>query len=164
MIESVMEAVYDDYLLAKYPNYEQRREDLNTLANFSSSTTHRKRFLDQLALLTGMDTDVTQRNEENDRVVLTSVHQAKGLEWKVVFVIWLADGKFPSTRSMERGSDRGERRLFLRGRHAGEGRALPHVSLRELFARLRRSAPAAFAFPCGSAEELAGGVQVGGVF
>jgi DNA helicase-2/ATP-dependent DNA helicase PcrA len=113
MIESVMEAVYDDYLLAKYPNYEQRREDLNTLANFSKQYDSPQTFLDQLALLTGMDTDVTQRNEENDRVVLTSVHQAKGLEWKVVFVIWLADGKFPSTRSMETAEAiEEERRLF----------------------------------------------------
>jgi len=46
-------------------------------------------------------------------VTLTSVHQAKGLEWKVVFVIWMADGKFPSVRSLE--SDESveeERRLF----------------------------------------------------
>ena len=113
MIESVMEAVYDDYLLANYPNYDQRREDLNTLANFSKQYESPQSFLDQLALLTGLDTDVTQRNEETDRVVLTSVHQAKGLEWKVVFVIWLADGKFPSTRSLESAEAiEEERRLF----------------------------------------------------
>jgi len=113
MIESIMEAIYDDYLLANFPNYEQRREDLNTLANFSKQYESPQAFLDQLALLTGLDTDVTQRAEENDRVVLTSVHQAKGLEWKVVFVIWLADGKFPSSRSLE-SSDaiEEERRLF----------------------------------------------------
>ena len=113
MIESVMEAVYDDYLLANYPNYDQRREDLNTLANFSKQYESPQSFLDQLALLTGLDTDVTQRKEETDRVVLTSVHQAKGLEWKVVFVIWLADGKFPSTRSLETAEAiEEERRLF----------------------------------------------------
>jgi DNA helicase II / ATP-dependent DNA helicase PcrA len=113
MIESVMEAVYDDYLLANYPNYEQRREDLNTLANFAKQYESAQAFLDQLALLTGLDTDVAQRNEETDRVVLTSVHQAKGLEWKVVFVIWLADGKFPSMRSIETvEAIEEERRLF----------------------------------------------------
>jgi DNA helicase-2/ATP-dependent DNA helicase PcrA len=113
MIESIMEAIYDDYLLANFPNYEQRREDLNTLANFSKQYESPQAFLDQLALLTGLDTDVTQRTEENDRVVLTSVHQAKGLEWKVVFVIWLADGKFPSSRSLETSEAiEEERRLF----------------------------------------------------
>jgi DNA helicase-2/ATP-dependent DNA helicase PcrA len=41
------------------------------------------------------------------------VHQAKGLEWKAVFVIWLADGMFPAARSLEEaGSESEERRLF----------------------------------------------------
>ena len=46
-------------------------------------------------------------------VTLSSVHQAKGLEWKAVFVIWMTDGMFPSSRSLE--SDEAieeERRLF----------------------------------------------------
>jgi DNA helicase-2/ATP-dependent DNA helicase PcrA len=46
-------------------------------------------------------------------VTLSSVHQAKGLEWKAVFVIWMTDGMFPSSRSLE--SDDAieeERRLF----------------------------------------------------
>src|SRR5581483_7690044 len=30
----------------------------------------------------------------------SSVHQAKGLEWRIVFVIWLADGRFPSQRAL----------------------------------------------------------------
>ena len=46
-------------------------------------------------------------------VNLSSVHQAKGLEWRVVFVIWMSDGMFPSSRSLD--SDAAieeERRLF----------------------------------------------------
>jgi DNA helicase-2/ATP-dependent DNA helicase PcrA len=50
-----------------------------------------------------------------DKVTLTSIHQAKGLEWRAVFVIWLADGQFPSSRVLE-GEDESlieeERRLF----------------------------------------------------
>jgi DNA helicase-2/ATP-dependent DNA helicase PcrA len=46
-------------------------------------------------------------------VTLTSVHQAKGLEWKIVFIVWLADGMFPSSRSLERDDAlEEERRLF----------------------------------------------------
>jgi len=46
-------------------------------------------------------------------VVLTTVHQAKGLEWKVVFVIWLAEGRFPSYQSFGSQADlEEERRLF----------------------------------------------------
>ena len=112
MIHSVMEAIYDDYAQAKFPNYDQRREDLNTLANFSRQFESTQTFLDQLALLTTMDSNAASADDP-ERVTLSSVHQAKGLEWKVVFVIWLADGKFPTGRSLENpAAVEEERRLF----------------------------------------------------
>ena len=112
MIDSVMEAVYDEYAQAKFPNYDVRREDLNTLANFARQYESTQAFLDQLALLTTMDVDASQ-NEDPERVSLSTVHQAKGLEWKAVFVIWLAEGKFPSGRSMDNpDAIEEERRLF----------------------------------------------------
>ncbi len=112
MIQSVMEAIYDDYARAKFPNYDQRREDLNTLANFSRQYEKPQAFLDQLALLTNLDNEAAA-NEEHDRVTLSSVHQAKGLEWQAVFVVWLADGKFPTGRSLENPEAiEEERRLF----------------------------------------------------
>ena len=43
MIASVVEAIYDDYAKAKFPNYDQRREDLNTLANFAKQYEKRRR-------------------------------------------------------------------------------------------------------------------------
>jgi DNA helicase-2/ATP-dependent DNA helicase PcrA len=113
MIRSVIEAVYDDYLRAKFPNYEQRREDLATLANFSKQYESAADFLDQLALLTSLDSEVTATNEDAEMLTLSSVHQAKGLEWKVVFVIWMTDGMFPSNRSLEsEDAIEEERRLF----------------------------------------------------
>jgi DNA helicase-2/ATP-dependent DNA helicase PcrA len=48
-------------------------------------------------------------------LTLTSVHQAKGLEWSAVFIIWLAEGRFPSIRSLSDSGGEGEeeeRRLF----------------------------------------------------
>jgi DNA helicase-2/ATP-dependent DNA helicase PcrA len=113
MIARVVEAVYDDYARAKFPNYEQRREDLTTLANFARDYESAAEFLDQLALLTSLDSEHVAPAEETEMVTLSSIHQAKGLEWKVVFVIWLSDGMFPSARSLD--SDAAieeERRLF----------------------------------------------------
>jgi DNA helicase-2/ATP-dependent DNA helicase PcrA len=113
MIKSVLEAVYDDYMLANFPNYEARREDLNTLANFAKQYDAPQPFLDQLALMTSLDSDATQRKDDPERVTLSSVHQAKGLEWRAVFVIWLAEGKFPTARSLENDAAiEEERRLF----------------------------------------------------
>ena len=112
MISTVLEAVYDDYILANFPNYEARREDLNTLANFAEKYDSPQPFLDQLALMTSLDSDA-QKNDDPERVTLSSVHQAKGLEWRAVFVIWLADGKFPTARSLDNESAiEEERRLF----------------------------------------------------
>jgi DNA helicase-2/ATP-dependent DNA helicase PcrA len=46
-------------------------------------------------------------------MVLSSVHQAKGLEWRAVFVAWLADGRFPSAQALkDRDGEEEERRLF----------------------------------------------------
>jgi DNA helicase-2/ATP-dependent DNA helicase PcrA len=115
MIEAVIESVYDDFLKASYTDYESRREDLEQLARFSRQFETVESLLTQLALLTNLEAeDVTvAASSEQEMVRLTTVHQAKGLEWKAVFVIWLADGMFPSAKSL--GSIEGEeeeRRLF----------------------------------------------------
>ena len=113
MIHSVIEAIYDDYAKAEFPNYEARREDLNTLANFAKQYTSPGDFLDQLALLTNLDQEASAHEDETEMATLSSVHQAKGLEWKAVFVIWMTDGMFPSSRSLENEEAiEEERRLF----------------------------------------------------
>ncbi len=51
--------------------------------------------------------------DEDELITLTSVHQAKGLEWRAVFIIWAADGKFPSPRSLrDAEGEEEERRLW----------------------------------------------------
>ena len=115
MIESVLFAVYDDYMRTKFPNYDARREDLNTLQNYAKQFATTEEFLAQLALLGALETgDALAANRDDDeKVTLSSVHQAKGLEWRAVFVIWLSDGMFPSSRALERDEDvEEERRLF----------------------------------------------------
>jgi DNA helicase-2/ATP-dependent DNA helicase PcrA len=115
MIESVMFAVYDDYMRSKFPNYEARREDLNTLQNYAKQFETADEFLAQLALLGAVETSdaMSSGRDDDDKVTLSSVHQAKGLEWRTVFVVWLAEGMFPSSRAMDSESDiEEERRLF----------------------------------------------------
>ncbi|PTX93128.1 DNA helicase UvrD [Spartobacteria bacterium LR76] len=117
MIDSVLFAVYDDYMKSKFANYEARREDLNTLAGFARQFESTEEFLSQLALLGAVETtDALAVESESEKVTLSTIHQAKGLEWKVVFLIWLTEGMFPSARSAE--TDEGieeERRLFYVG-------------------------------------------------
>ena len=114
MITSVVEAIYDDYAKANFTNYELRREDVNQLAAFARQFKDVHEFLSQLALISNVDAEAAPNNTaDNEAVNLSSVHQAKGLEYHAVFVIWLTDGMFPSTRSLEtREAIEEERRLF----------------------------------------------------
>lgn len=117
MIRSIVEGVYEDYMKAKFKNYEQRQQDLEQLSNFSDRFTEALEFLSQLSLLSGVDTDnkPDQQAQDRDAVTLTTGHQAKGLEWNVVFAVWLADGMFPHKRAIDEGGDTAleeERRLF----------------------------------------------------
>jgi DNA helicase-2/ATP-dependent DNA helicase PcrA len=117
MINSIVEGVYADYMKAKFKNYDQRAQDLDQLSSYSSRFTDSGEFLSQLALLSGVDTDENPNTAPQDReaVTLTTGHQAKGLEWKAVFAIWLADGMFPNRRVLDEGNPDSleeERRLF----------------------------------------------------
>lgn len=112
-IETVMDAVYEDYMKAEFPNYENRREDLRTLTGYARQFPSMEDFLSQVALLTNVDGAGARGETDTDRVVLSSVHQAKGLEWRAVFVVWLTEGMFPGSRSLEKPDAlEEERRLF----------------------------------------------------
>ncbi|MEO0453735.1 MAG: UvrD-helicase domain-containing protein [Verrucomicrobiota bacterium] len=114
LLQMVAESFYEDYLKAKYANFENRFDDLKQLQAYADEFEETAEFLAQLSLMTNLDAGAVAGAEEDDEMLkLSSIHQAKGLEWKVVFVIMLCDGMFPSSRSIE--SEEGEeeeRRLF----------------------------------------------------
>jgi DNA helicase-2/ATP-dependent DNA helicase PcrA len=114
MITSIVEAIYDDYAKANFTNYELRKEDLNQLAAFSRQFKDVNEFLAQLALISNVDAEAgLAASSDQEAVNLSTVHQAKGLEYHTVFVIWLTDGMFPSSRSLDtRENLEEERRLF----------------------------------------------------
>ncbi len=114
MIELVMEAGYADYLKGAFANYRSREEDLEQLAVFARQFEEVDDFLTQLALLTNLEAEEGQpASRDEDRLRLSTIHQAKGLEFEVVFVIMLCDGLFPSSRSLEsREGEEEERRLL----------------------------------------------------
>ena len=120
MIQSVLLAGYQEYMRSQYTNSEQREEDLRTLAEFAADFPETEEFLAQLALLSSVDTAGSSAvnqgrsdKEEQDAVTLSSIHQAKGLEWRVVFVPWLTEGAFPGSRSLDHPEAlEEERRLF----------------------------------------------------
>jgi DNA helicase-2/ATP-dependent DNA helicase PcrA len=114
MIHLVIEAGYDDHLKENFANYNSRLDDLKQLAIFAREFEAVDDFLTQLALLTNVEAEDGQpANRDDDKLRLSTIHQAKGLEFDVVFLIMLCDGLFPSARSMvtEDGKEE-ERRLM----------------------------------------------------
>ena len=114
MIRLVLDAGYEDYLKATFTNFRNRLEDLEQLAVFSRQFPTVEDFLTQLALLTNVEAeDDKPRATDDEKLRLSSIHQAKGLEFRVVFVIMLCDGLFPSSRSIDSTEgEEEERRLF----------------------------------------------------
>ena len=114
MIRLAVEAGYDEHLKENYPNFESRLEDLEQLAVFARQFDTIEDFLTQLALLTNVEAEDDQAaNRDDEQLKLSTIHQAKGLEFDVVFVIMLCDGLFPSGRSLDTAEgEEEERRLF----------------------------------------------------
>jgi len=114
MLRLVIDAGYDDYLKETYDNYERRIEELQQLAEFAFQFGSVEEFLTQLALLTNVEAEDDQDSKSDaEKIRLSTIHQAKGLEFEVVFVIMLCDGMFPSARSMDStDGEEEERRLF----------------------------------------------------
>ncbi len=114
VIHQFLEAFYDEYAIETFDNYERRREDLDALVDFTTRYESAEEFLSETALLTNLDAEAGNPvSEPGDAIKLSTVHQAKGLEWGVVFILWAVDGMFPSSRSMnEAGGEGEERRLF----------------------------------------------------
>ena len=110
MIETILLAFYDDIMKEKFTNYDVRRDDLQTLLNSAKQFSDPGEFLVQLTLLGESEEQLVA---DEDQVCLSSIHQAKGLEWRVVFLVWLTEGMFPTARSLsEEDSLEEERRLF----------------------------------------------------
>jgi len=108
------EAFYKSFAEDTFENARRRIEDVDELMNFSSKYKNTTDFLSEMALLTNMDAEQNKNaGAPADSIRLTTIHQAKGLEWKAVFVLWLVDGMFPAQRSLdETASESEERRLF----------------------------------------------------
>jgi DNA helicase-2/ATP-dependent DNA helicase PcrA len=88
-------------------------EDLDQLARFAEEFGTVNIFLSELALMNTIGEDNAEDEEFGESLVLSTIHQAKGLEWKVVFVLWLVEERFPSSLALREGEgDEEERRLF----------------------------------------------------
>ena len=100
-IRMIVERGYADYARSKFPNAQARLDDLEQLSQYALRYEDTEQFLNEVALANPMaGEDVAVVGPEDEKVGLSSVHQSKGLEWRIVFVIGLAEGRFPSARAL----------------------------------------------------------------
>ncbi len=113
LIQWVMEGFYEDFAKLEYDNFKQRLDDVRQLQEFARQFETVPDFLAQVSLMTSVDYSRSRQEDSGDVLRLSTVHQAKGLEWNRVFVIMLCEGLFPLARCMaEPAQLEEERRLF----------------------------------------------------
>ncbi len=104
------------FLQTKYENWGDREADLRELVNFGAKYKDISAFLSDILTIMSFKGETLLEGsdiEEEKPLVLSTIHQAKGLEWQAVFVINLVEGGLPISRSI--GDDAAieeERRLF----------------------------------------------------
>jgi DNA helicase-2/ATP-dependent DNA helicase PcrA len=107
--------LYDNILRERYDRVEPRLADLDQLQTIAAGYPDRATFLSALALEPPQATqDLPDGSrEENDCLILSTAHSAKGKEWDAVFVIWAVDGWFPSARCLNSEEETEEERRLM---------------------------------------------------
>ena len=114
LIRAILDSKYVEYLENEYPDYRERIQDLEQLSFFADKTEELSRFLAEASLQESYTASkANAENHDDEKIVLSTVHQAKGLEWEAVFVLNLSAGQFPNDRALKdlNGLEE-ERRLF----------------------------------------------------
>lgn len=126
-IDRIIKSDYRDYLMNQFPNFEERLEDLAQLALFAQQYASLEKFLAEVSLQEAFGVEgVAGADADDEAMVLSTIHQAKGLEWEAVFLLHLIEPGFPNARAVQ--EDDGleeERRLF----YVAITRAMTHLFL-----------------------------------
>lgn len=110
--------IYEYYLpifKEQYDDYPKRARDLDHLQTIAERYQELEAFLSDLALEPpdGSAAGSEAPDRDDERLVLSTIHSAKGLEWQSVFVMWVVDGRFPSVYAFGEDEElEEERRLF----------------------------------------------------
>jgi DNA helicase-2/ATP-dependent DNA helicase PcrA len=108
--------LYDNILRERYDRVEPRLADLDQLQIIAGGYPDRATFLSALALeppQATQDLPSGSSKEDDDCLVLSTAHSAKGKEWDAVFVIWAVDGWFPSARCLNSDEETEEERRLM---------------------------------------------------
>lgn len=115
-IHAILQGGYPATIRARYERPDQRVADVEQMAVLAAKYDSLERLIADLLLagdVYGADTLAAPEGGPEEHLVLSSIHQAKGLEWPKVFVIRLVEEGFPNARALnEPGGEEEERRIF----------------------------------------------------
>jgi DNA helicase-2/ATP-dependent DNA helicase PcrA len=106
---------YKPVMKTKYDDWQKRWKDIEMFISIAERYSSLNEFLSDMAIDPPYESvlDLEPESKEEEFLTLSTVHSAKGLEWRAVFIIWALDGRFPSTKAIETlESIEEERRLF----------------------------------------------------
>ena len=107
-------AFYNEYMVENFENAKYRAEDIDGFIDFTAKFETVEAFLSEIALQSNLDSEdnAASDDEPADAIRLSTIHQAKGLEFKAVFILFLCESMFPGQKAVEESGDSEERRLF----------------------------------------------------
>ncbi len=132
----LLELVSDYYfpiLKARYDDYPRRFKDIDQLALIAGKFETLADFLADLALDppgNSVDDAMATESDDDEALVLSTIHSAKGLEWHSVFLISALEGRFPSFAALKSPADIEEERrlMYVALTRAGENLAVSYPS------------------------------------
>ena len=131
LVEAIVTAVgYRDYISDGSPQSEDNLENIGSLISDAQNFTALADFLEEVSLMSSVDSQTS-----DDKVVLMTLHAAKGLEFPVVFMVGMEEGLLPHSRVFESGPAEleEERRLC----YVGMTRAREELHLSYAYSRLQ---------------------------
>ena len=143
----LLKDLYEDKTVEGLNRYENVQELLNAVKEFVDDPEKDDKslgaFLQEVALLTGVDND---KDDDQDKVTLMTIHMAKGLEFKNVYIVGLEEDLFPSQMMLSSRADlEEERRLFYVAITRAEHKLfLSYALSRYRFGRLKNCEPSRF--------------------
>ena len=111
-VEDVLE-YYTPILMERFDDFPKRQKDLEQLIPMAGRYRKLRSFLDDLTLEPPSSPADIEQEDVDNTLTLSTVHSAKGLEWQVVIIIWVMEGRFPSPMSYNNAADLEEERRLM---------------------------------------------------
>src|SRR5690606_19058080 len=143
----LLRELYEDKTVEGLSRYENVQELLNAIKEYVDDPEKVDKslsaFLQEVSLVTGQDED---KDKDPDKVTLMTIHMAKGLEFKYVYIVGLEEDLFPSQMMLSSRADLEEvRRLFYVAITRAQDRLfLSYTLTRYRFGRLKNCEPSRF--------------------